>query len=58
MKRIKNNSLQSFTIYLMTENGEKELWMQPKESIVVPESYITNQVNNLLKRRLFKITNA
>ena len=58
MKRIQNDSLQSFTIYLVTESGVKEKWMQPKESIVVPESYLTDQVKNLHKRRLFKITNA
>lgn len=58
MKRIKNDSLQTFVIYLMTETGEKEMYMKPKDSIVVPQSYITEQVKNLQKRRLFKITNA
>jgi hypothetical protein len=58
MKRIQNDSLQTFAIYLMTESGEKELYLRPKDSIVVPQSYITEQVKNLQRRRLFKITNA
>jgi hypothetical protein len=58
MKRIKNDSLQTFVIYLNTEAGEKEMYVKPKESIVVPQTYITEQVNNLHRRRLFKITNA
>jgi len=58
MKRLKNDSLQTFSIYLLTESGEKEYWLKPKESLVIPESYLTDQVRNLLKRRLFKLTNA
>lgn len=58
MKRLKNDSLQTFSFYLITETGEREFWLKPKESIVIPETYLTSQVRNLLKRRLFKITNA
>lgn len=58
MKVVKNDSLQSFTVYFQTEKGCKEKWMQPGESIVVPESYITEQLLTLHRRRIFKITNA
>jgi hypothetical protein len=58
MKVVKNDSLQSFTVYFQTENGCKEKWMQPGESIVVPENYITEQLLTLHRRRIFKITNA
>ena len=58
MKLIKNDSLQSFTVYFMTENGSKEKWFKPGESLVVPDSYITDQIKTLQRRRLFKVTNA
>jgi len=58
MKLIKNDSLQAFTIYFSTEKGAKERWMQPGESLVVPSSYITEQLRTLQRRRMFTIKNA
>jgi hypothetical protein len=58
MKAVKNNSLQSFTIFFNTEKGCKEKWIKPGESIVVPDAYITEQIKTLHRRRLFKISNA
>ena len=58
MKLVKNDSLQSFTIYFSTEKGCKERWMKPGESIVVPDSHITEQIETLHRRRVFKISNA
>ena len=57
MKVVKNDSLQAFSVYFMTERGAKERWMRPGESVVVPEHYITEQLKTLQRRRLFKITN-
>jgi hypothetical protein len=58
MKLVKNNSLQSFTVFFNTEKGGKERWMQPGETILVPDKYITEQIKTLHRRRIFKITNA
>ena len=58
MKAVKNNSLQSFTIYFNTEKGCKEVWMNPGKTLVVPESYISEQIKTLHRRRIFKISNA
>lgn len=58
MKLVKNDSLQSFSIFFRTEKGSKEKWMQPGESIVVPSSYITEQLKTLHRRKIFKISNA
>ena len=58
MKLIKNDSLQAFTIYFGTEKGNREKWMKPGESIVVPDHYITEQIKTLHRRRIFKISNA
>jgi hypothetical protein len=58
MKVVKNDSLQTLTVYFNTEKGCKERYMKPGESIVVPENYITEQIKTLHRRRLFKISNA
>jgi len=58
MKLVKNDSLQAFTIYFSTETGCKEKWMSPGETIVVPGSYITEQIKTLHRRKIFKISNA
>lgn len=58
MKNVKNDSLQGFTIFFRTEKGCKEVYLAPNESIVVPDHYVSDQVKTLVKRRLFKITNA
>jgi hypothetical protein len=58
MKVVKNDSLQTLTVYFNTEKGCKERYLKPGESIVVPENYITEQIKTLHRRRLFKISNA
>ena len=58
MKRVLNNSLQAFSVFFLTEKGAKEKWLQPGESVVVPSSYVTEQIETLHRRRLFKISNA
>ena len=58
MKQVKNDCMQSITVFFQTESGCKERSMRPGETIVVPDSYITEQVKTLHRRRIFKITNA
>jgi hypothetical protein len=58
MKLVENKSLQTFTIYFQTDTGCMERYMKPGESIVVPTSYITEQIKTLHNRRIFKISNA
>lgn len=58
MKTVKNDSLQTFTVFFSTEKGCLEKSLQPGESIVVPETYITEQIKLLQKRKIFKILNA
>jgi len=58
MKLIKNDSLQSFIIYLSSPRGAKEYWLKPGESIVVPNSSLSEQVHTLHHRRLLKISAA
>ena len=58
MKAVKNDSLQAFTVYFQTEKGCEEKWMQPGETLVVPDYWITEQIKTLHRRRIFKIFNA
>jgi len=58
MKTVKNNSLQAFTVFFNTEKGCKEKWLKAGQSIVVPDTYITEQLRTLHRRRIFKISNA
>lgn len=58
MKLVKNNSLQTFAVFFNTEKGCMEKYLQPGQSIVVPENYITEQIKTLHRRRIFKISNA
>jgi hypothetical protein len=58
MKVIKNDCMQTITVFFQTETGCNERSMRPGETIVVPESYITEQIKTLHRRRIFKISNA
>ena len=58
MKAVKNDSMQAFHVFFNTEKGCKEKWMKPGETLVVPASYITEQLQTLHQRSLFKISNA
>ena len=55
MKSIKNDSLQSLEIFLITEDGPKTYWLKPKELISVPAGYLSDQVKNLHSRRIIRI---
>jgi hypothetical protein len=58
MKVVKNDSLQTFAVFFNTEKGCMEKYMKPGEALVVPEGYITEQIETLCRRKIFKITNA
>jgi hypothetical protein len=58
MKVVKNDCMQTIVVFFNTETGCLEKDMKPGESLVVPESYITEQIKTLHRRRIFKISNA
>ena len=58
MKRVKNDCMQTIVVFFNTETGCLEKYMKPGETLVVPETYITEQIKTLHKRRIFKISNA
>lgn len=57
MKLIRNDSLQAKILYFSSEIGPKEVWLKPSESIQVPDTYITEQVKTLQRRRALTISN-
>jgi hypothetical protein len=58
MKKIKNDSVQSFELHLNTPKGLEILFLTPKKVIVVPDGYISSQILILQKRRHITITNC
>jgi hypothetical protein len=58
MKTIRNEALQRLELYLDTDRGSKRVWLMPKETIVVPASYLSGQIKNLTERRILKVRNA
>jgi len=58
MKSVTNDSLQSFEIYFTSPKGTIRKWLKPKETVVVPKSYISEQVQNMHNRRVLRIRNA
>ena len=58
MKVITNTSLQAFEIYLRTPKGDTPVWIKPRQSVVVPKVYVSEQIHNLINRRLLSVKNA
>jgi hypothetical protein len=53
--KLKNQALQGFNIFLQTDSGTKSFWLTPKESVLIEESSITQQIKNMVRRNLLKI---
>jgi len=58
MKSITNDSFQSFEVHFRTPKGTTLHWLKPKETIVVPTSYITQQIKNMQSMRLLRVKSA
>ena len=57
MKQVKNDSMQSLHVFLNTEKGVQRRWMRAGEMIVVPDHYMTSQLENLHNMRILRIRN-
>lgn len=58
MKSITNDSLQAFQIFLDYPGGSRSVFIQPKETLVVPSSAISKQVSIMASRRILKVKQA
>lgn len=53
--KLKNQALQGFNIFLQTSSGTKSFWLTPKESVMIEESSISQQIKNMVRKHLLKI---
>lgn len=55
MKKITNTSMQGILLTFFTSEGEKNYFLKPKATVVVPVAYNSIVLDNLLKRRILKV---
>lgn len=58
MKQVTNQSMQGQMVFLSTERGAKGVWLSPGQDIVVPESYLSDHIKNLVERKLLTVQSA
>ncbi len=58
MKSITNDCLQRLELYLTTNRGTKRVWLMPRETMVVPQSFLSGQIKTLSSRRMLTVRNA
>jgi len=58
MKLLTNDSLQRLEVYFDTAKGSDRRWIMPKETLMIPEAFISRQIRVLLERRMISIKNA
>jgi hypothetical protein len=56
MRSIQNTTLQGFNIPFSTPRGLFELYLRPRSTIIVPDTYSSKILENLIKRRMVKVT--
>lgn len=56
MKVIRNTTLQAFNVPFKTPKGLQEVYVKPRQTIEVPDSYTSIVLDNLIKRRMFKMS--
>lgn len=56
MVSVKNISFQGLEIFVKDGSGFKGLWLEPKTSVVITESQITEVVKNLIRKRMISIS--
>lgn len=56
MKTIRNTSMQGLNIPFATPNGVTTLFLAPKKQVQVPDQWKSKVVENLVHRRMVKMT--
>lgn len=52
---IKNVSLQGLEIYLNTSKGPQTKWLPPKGVLKLSNNEVSDQLKNLIQRRMIKV---
>jgi len=55
LSKLTNLSLQGFNIFLKTSYGPKSIWLKPKESVIIEEASISQQIKRMTKRHFLKL---
>lgn len=55
MVKLINLSLQGFNIFIKTPSGPSSFWLTPKESVLIQESSVSEQIKKMIKKRLLKL---
>ena len=58
MKIFKNTCLQGFSIPFQTPEGIKHFFIGSKKSLETPDNWSSQVAENLVRRRMFKITHV
>ena len=58
MKSVKNTSLQGISIPFKTPKGVRSIFLAPKATASVPDSWVSKVLLNLVKRRMAKVINV
>jgi len=56
MLKIQNTALQGFNIPFETPNGVKYIYINPKSILTLPSSYSSIVLNNLVRRKIIRVT--
>lgn len=56
MKLVQNTSMQGLNIYFNTPSGILDIYLRPKQSITIPDNYISKVLETFIRRRLVKVT--
>lgn len=56
MLKIQNTALQGFNIPFETPNGVKYIYIKPKGILSLPISYSSIVLENLVRRKIFRVT--
>lgn len=55
MYKLVNLSLQGFNIFIKTPHGPSSFWLTPKESVLIEQDAISQQIKKMVKKHLLKL---
>ena len=58
MKIIRNTSMQGLSLHFATKEGPKAIFLAPKQQVEVPDSWKSRVTENLVHRRMIKLTHV
>lgn len=53
--KLVNNSRQGFHVFLVTDSGPSSFWFKPKDSVLIPENQMSNQIRKMIKKKILRL---